>query len=533
MPWSEILPQFSITGTLLTVLLLFFAAIGEPFLGRRAFSWLSRREGDGRALELLYAVTMGVHVLWGVLVLTVVLTSPNLHAVDLGLRFPDAWGPIVGGALGGLVALVAFWLLVNGVPTKERYPVLEKLPEFGKRKGGGGASEEPRGRKGHRGHRGRRAPAKPMTLPEPGRRQHLLLPRTPRERALAAGMAVTGGVFAELLYRGLFIVLLASMDVPLWIAAVLSVVLFSLAHLYQGWWGLVSAGFSGTLFTILYLGTGSLVVPILVHVALNLRSIVFPPASELAKADEYGDHEDDHYDDEYEEGYTGEFEAVESAPEPQAATGVTPEQSPPAGTSPFGSPGPLGAPAPQGPPPGAPGPSYGAPSFGAPGTPDGLGDGRPGLDGREPRPRHPGPPQPPMPPQRSHRQGPSPGAPNPLPGGYGTGPQPGSWGSAPDAWEPRPPQGPPPGAPQGPIPGAPYGAPPFGSPGPGEGSGDMFGGPPPTPGHAPGDFLSDDPNPYPGTGRDQDGGRFHPEEWIDRRYGPGNDTPGSGPTDRS
>ena len=95
MPWSEILPQFSITGTLLTVLLLFFAAIGEPFLGRRAFSWLSRREGDGRALELLYAVTMGVHVLWGVLVLTVVLTSPNLHAVDLGLRFPDAWGPIV------------------------------------------------------------------------------------------------------------------------------------------------------------------------------------------------------------------------------------------------------------------------------------------------------------------------------------------------------------------------------------------------------------------------------------------------------
>lgn len=445
MPWSEILPQFSLTGTLLTVLLLFFAAVGEPLLGRRAFSWLSRREGDGRALELLYAVTMGVHILWGVLVLAVVLTSPDLHAVDLGLRFPDTWGPIVGGALGGLVALVVFWLLVNGMPTKDRYPVLGKLPELGKGKGekgsDGDASQESRGRRGHRGHRGRRAPAKPMTLPDPGRRQYLLLPRTTKERVLAAGMAVTGGVFAELLYRGLFIVLVATMDVPLWIAAVLSVALFSLAHLYQGWWGLLSAGLSGTLFTILYLGTGSLVVPILVHVALNLRSIVFPPASELAKADEYADYEDDYYDDEYddayEEGYTGEFDAVEGAPEPRETTGVMPA---------------------QGPPPGAPGNPYGAPSY------------------QEPRPQRHGSTQPPPPPQ-----------------------------------QPQPPQQP---YRQAPPPNTPYGA------------------PPPPPGHAPGDFLSHDPNPYPGTGRDQDGRRPHPDEWIDRRYRPGNDTPGSEPTGR-
>lgn len=491
MPWSEILPQFSLAGTLLTVLLLFFAAVGEPFLGRRAFSWLSRREGDGRALELLYAVTMGVHVLWGVLVLVVLLTSPGLHAVDLGLRFPDAWGPIVGGALGGIVALVAFWLLVNGMPTKEQYPVLEKLPEFGKKGNGDdeGASEESRGRKGHRGHRGhrgRRAPAKPMKLPEPGRRQHLLLPRTRKERILAAGMAVTGGVFAELLYRGLFIVLVASMDVPLWIAAVLSVVLFSLAHLYQGWWGLVSAGLSGTLFTILYLGTGSLVVPILVHVALNLRSIVFPPASELAKADEYAEYEDDYYDDEYEEGYTGEFEAVDDGePEPRAATGAMPSQAPPASTPPFGNPGP------QYPPPGAP---YGAPPPGGPNPSGG------------PWPQQPRPPQPPPQP---HRQG-------PPPGGYGTDPRPGSWGPPPPQHQ-TPPQ---------------HQAPPFGAPGPGAGAGDMLGDPPPTPRHAPGDFLSDDPNPYPGPRYDGEGRRLHPDEWIDRRYGPGDDTPGPGSTDR-
>ena len=392
MPWSEILPQFSFAGTLLTVLLLFFAAVGEPLLGRRAFAWLSRREGDGRALELLYAVTMAVHVLWGVLVLAVLLSSPNLYPVDLGLRFPDTWGPVVGGALGGSVALVAFWLLVNGVPTKERYPILAKLPDLAPKKKDA-EPEAPRGRKGRRGHRGRRAPAKPMTLPDPGRRQYLLLPYTRKERALAAGMAVTGGVFGELLYRGLFIVLVASMDIPLWIAAVLSVVLFSVAHLYQGWWGLLSAGFSGALFTILYLGTGSLIVPMLVHVALNLRSIVFPPASESARAEEayHDDYEDDYYDDEYEEDGGGEFERVDASREgPQEFDGT--RATPPQGMPQV--------------PPSAP-----------------------------PQPPPPSPLQPPGPARPPYQGAPQAPAQSPPPGGHGTGTRPAPWD--------RPPQSPP------------------------------------------------------------------------------------------
>ncbi|WP_053617817.1 CPBP family intramembrane glutamic endopeptidase [Nocardiopsis sp. NRRL B-16309] len=279
MPWSETLPQFSLAGTLLTVLLLLFAAFGEPFLGRLAFARLARSRHDGgRALRRLYAVTVATHALWGVLVLAVLLLSPGLGAGDLGLRFPAAWGPIAGGAVGGLVALAVLWTLANGLPFR--------------RSG--------RGRKGGRkgsGHRGSRASAAPAALPEPGRHpQGLLVPRTTVERLLAGGAAVTGGVFGELLYRGLFIVLVAGMGVPLWIAALLSVLLFSVAHVYQGWWGLVSAGASGALFTILYLGTESLWVPMAVHVALNLRSLVFPPASARA------DLGDEGYEDEYDDG---------------------------------------------------------------------------------------------------------------------------------------------------------------------------------------------------------------------------------------
>src|SRR5699024_12020754 len=52
-PWSETLPQVSLAGTLLTVLLLFFAAFGEPILGRRAYAWLARsRDGDRKSTRL-------------------------------------------------------------------------------------------------------------------------------------------------------------------------------------------------------------------------------------------------------------------------------------------------------------------------------------------------------------------------------------------------------------------------------------------------------------------------------------------------
>ena len=272
----------------LTVLLLFFAAFGEPFLGRRAYAWLARsRDGDERALSLLYAVTMVIHVLWGLLVLVVLLSSPGLSATDLGLRAPHALGPVVGGAIGGLLALAALWVLVNGLPSRDRLPLPKKFfPQ---------SSEG--GRRGS-GHRGRRATDRPMKLPEPGRGADLLYPRTGLERGMAAGAAVTGGLFGELLYRGLFIVLVAGLGAPLWIAAVLSVLLFTAAQIYQGWWGVVNGALSGTLFTVLYLGTGSLWVPILVHVALNLRSLVFPPAS---AAPEPGRRRGVHPEDEYDE----------------------------------------------------------------------------------------------------------------------------------------------------------------------------------------------------------------------------------------
>lgn len=387
MPWSDSLPQFSLAGTLLTVLLLFFAAFGEPFLGRKAFAWLSRRrDRDALALVRVHAATMGVHVLWGVLFLAVLLLSPGLDAADLGLRLPDSLGPVVGGALGGLIALGGLWLFLNGLPARVR----SALPAKDRRS------------------RRRRAPASARNLPEPERDRWLLVPWTRNERLAAAGAAVTGGVFTEMVYRGLFIVLVASMGVPLWIAGVLSVALFSVAYLYQGWWGLVSAGASGTLFTVLYLGTGSLWVPIAVHVALNLRSIAFPPAS-LREGPYEDDHEYDHedpYESEYEDRSDGEGPGggAGEAPQAPAATAQFAAPAVPGPQAPrHGGPRPQGGTPPQGMPPQdarPPGtPPYGTPS---PGTP-GYGSPRQGTPPRGTPPW--GAPPPGTPPRDTGRSG--------------------------------------------------------------------------------------------------------------------------------
>ncbi|GAA3763670.1 membrane protease YdiL (CAAX protease family) [Spinactinospora alkalitolerans] len=237
MPWSESLPQFSFAATVLGIVLLAYAAVGEPLLGRRAFAWLERRRhSDPRALSRFYALTIGVQWAWTAVIVVILVLSPGLDPGHLGLRPPDAWLPLLGAVAGFAVAALAVWLLTRG-------------------RGGPRRGSEPKVTPG--GH--------VITT---------LAPRSRTERRLGAGLAVTAGVCEELLYRGLLVAFGVSLGLPVWAAAVLSCLLFALAHLYQGWWGLVGPGVLGALLMVLYLGTGSLLVPIVLHIALDMRALL-------------------------------------------------------------------------------------------------------------------------------------------------------------------------------------------------------------------------------------------------------------------
>ncbi|MEU8664898.1 CPBP family intramembrane glutamic endopeptidase [Actinoplanes philippinensis] len=131
--------------------------------------------------------------------------------------------------------------------------------------------------------RSRKGPLSPGTT--------ALLPRTSGERLLAGGAAVAFGVGEEFLYRGL---LLAAgtelLGLPLWVAAVLGWVLFVAAHIYQGGRALFTIGLLGLIFTMLYLSSMSLVLPIIVHTLWDLVFLLLirprPAVAEQAVTEE-------------------------------------------------------------------------------------------------------------------------------------------------------------------------------------------------------------------------------------------------------
>jgi membrane protease YdiL (CAAX protease family) len=68
-------------------------------------------------------------------------------------------------------------------------------------------------------------------------------------------------------------------------ALLLSSIIFALQHLYQGWGGVLGSTVIGFVFGLLYLLSGSLLLPIIIHAALDLRMLLtLPPPQSPAES---------------------------------------------------------------------------------------------------------------------------------------------------------------------------------------------------------------------------------------------------------
>lgn len=105
-----------------------------------------------------------------------------------------------------------------------------------------------------------------------------MLPQRRDERWWYALTAITAGVCEEVLFRGFLIAYLTALvpGLPVWVAVVASGVVFGMAHLYQGWSGVLTTGLLGMLFGYLYVALGALIWPILAHALLDLRILALP-----------------------------------------------------------------------------------------------------------------------------------------------------------------------------------------------------------------------------------------------------------------
>lgn len=97
----------------------------------------------------------------------------------------------------------------------------------------------------------------------------IIIPQNGNELARFYGLSVTAGVVEEVLWRG-FLIWYLTQFMPLWVAALISAIGFGLAHAYQGISHLPQITAVGLLFVALYVISGSIWLPIIMHAAVDM-----------------------------------------------------------------------------------------------------------------------------------------------------------------------------------------------------------------------------------------------------------------------
>jgi membrane protease YdiL (CAAX protease family) len=237
-------------AALAAVVVAAYLVVGEPVVGHvlhRRFA--GRLRSDPGARRSFYRRLLVLE--WGLALLTLViwLSTPGVDAGQVGLRWPQQWpGPVTGL----VVVLVLVFVFVS--TRALRSGALLDAAEPVRRPGEGRHAE----------------PAGAATL--------ALLPRTAGERRLFTVVGLTAGVCEEWLYRGFFLAVVAALagGLPTWALVVVAAGAFGLAHAYQGRAGIVTTGLLGGVMAAVYLQTGSLLLPVLLHVVIDLRFLLVP-----------------------------------------------------------------------------------------------------------------------------------------------------------------------------------------------------------------------------------------------------------------
>lgn len=219
-----------------------FALIYEPVIGCFGFMRFKGRlesKNSGRVRRDYYWNTIAGLCAPAAFILGIVAFSP-LSLKNIGLGLPDidtnTLGPLItyiGFALTALYALILIYYLVA-------YRFSEKFRiQFAK--------------------------AKEQQLNQTAYSE--ILPVTKPEKKLWNVVSLTAGVTEEIIYRGFLIYAVAFLlpGLSVWIVMLISSLLFGLAHTYQGVSGVVKTTVIGFLFSMIYIGLGSLWPLILLH----------------------------------------------------------------------------------------------------------------------------------------------------------------------------------------------------------------------------------------------------------------------------
>jgi len=212
------------------IYVLFFAVI-YPVYGYFSYQRILRliEQGNGPSRNKLYLETMIWH--WAIMLLGVLLWLYMERSwASMGFSFDPDWMFYLGALIAGSV-IILLVLQIKGLKSAsdERIQSLHKQIES----------------------------AKPI------------LPHSRAELHMFYKISITAGIVEELLWRGILIWYL-SHYMPVWAAAIISAVSFGLAHSYQGMSKVPMVTAVGAVFTALYLMTGSIWVPMILHACMDI-----------------------------------------------------------------------------------------------------------------------------------------------------------------------------------------------------------------------------------------------------------------------
>ena len=210
--------------------------VGAPLYGARAWRAFARAVAAGETGARLREYRWTIALEWGLVLLVMIAWGVAHRPLGaLGLQLPADRSLLWGAGLT-VLALGVLWLqwrAVQGKSADELAPL--------------------------------RAQMEPMAA---------LLPRTPDERRRFRWVALTAGTAEEILYRGYLIWYFGAL-LGFWPGVVAAVVAFAAGHAYQGAGGVLKTGVVGAMLAGLYLLGGSLLWPMLVHVAIDLQGGAF------------------------------------------------------------------------------------------------------------------------------------------------------------------------------------------------------------------------------------------------------------------
>lgn len=220
------------TPQLLDHLLVFLLVAVVPLVAARRYRRLVRRVEAGAPGARLREYGRTILVQWAIcLAVVTVWLSTGRPTGALGFVVPGGVRLAVGAGVTalGLAFLWSQWRAVRAMDEEERAKLADQMESV----------------------------------------RHLM-PRSADEAARFRVLSVTAGICEEIVYRGYLVWYLAAFVGP-WPAAVVAGALFGVLHLYQGPAGILRTGVVGVVMALLYVGSGSLLWPVILHAAVDLN----------------------------------------------------------------------------------------------------------------------------------------------------------------------------------------------------------------------------------------------------------------------